>query len=61
MARELIDRWLVLSKVRGLLAPNPETEHPPIDFILRGRNPATRSAQLGSDHFLQKVLAFLFF
>jgi hypothetical protein len=27
------------AKVRGLLAPNPETDHPPIDFILRGKNP----------------------
>ncbi|CAE7269360.1 banIM [Symbiodinium pilosum] len=32
-------RLVILENVRGLLAPNPETEHPPIDFILRGRNP----------------------
>ncbi|CAE7264645.1 sinIM, partial [Symbiodinium natans] len=32
-------RLVILENVRGLLAPNPETEERPIDFILRGRNP----------------------
>ena len=32
-------RLVILENVRGLLAPNPETDHPPIDFILRGKNP----------------------
>lgn len=43
--------------MRGLLAPNPETDHPPIDFILRGKNPAARQQplerlrKLGNDTF----------
>eukprot|EP00913_Durusdinium_trenchii_P011601 g10895.t1 len=32
-------RLVILENVRGLLAPNPETDSSPIDFILRGRNP----------------------
>ncbi|CAE7021908.1 Hmox2 [Symbiodinium sp. CCMP2456] len=39
-------RLVILENVKGLLAPNPETEHPPIDFILRGRNPAAWAAIL---------------
>eukprot|EP00439_Symbiodinium_sp_Y106_P082210 s128_g21.t1 len=35
-------RLVILENVKGLLAPNPETEHPPIDFILRGRNPESQ-------------------
>ena len=30
---------LDIFEVRGLLAPNPETDSSPIDFILRGKNP----------------------
>ncbi|CAE7281350.1 Hmox2 [Symbiodinium sp. KB8] len=37
-------RLVILENVKGLLAPNPETEHPPIDFILRGRNPGKDAA-----------------
>ncbi|CAE8640292.1 unnamed protein product [Polarella glacialis] len=36
-------RFVILENVRGLLAPNPETEHPPIDFILRGKNPENKA------------------
>jgi len=32
-------RFIILENVRGLLAPNPETDCAPIEFILRGRNP----------------------
>ena len=34
-------RFILLENVRGLLAPNPETDFAPIEFILRGRNPDT--------------------
>ncbi|CAK0903092.1 unnamed protein product [Prorocentrum cordatum] len=32
-------RLVILENVRGLLAPNPETDASPIEFILRGKNP----------------------
>ena len=32
-------KLLILENVKGLLAPNPETNSTPIDFVWRGRNP----------------------
>lgn len=46
------------AQVRGLLAPNPETDSSPIDFILRGRNPAPWTTQdLCDERSLMAMLA----
>ena len=51
-------RLVLLENVRGLLAPNPETDHPPIDFILRGR-PHVKSSLIMENNVMNALSRYL--